>query len=248
MLVFVIALKSPKISTSWEIVSNLFERCIKSICNQTSQDFQIVVVCHEKPKIEFHHPKINYIEVDFPIPEKDIESRRLDKGHKLLKGLAYAEKFSPSHVMVVDADDCISKHIAEYVVKNPDCQGWFIKKGYVYQEGSRLVYLRNKAFSSLCGSGIIVKYGLHLQLFKNDIYDHQMTKLENNMDLEPLPFAGGVYITQNGENIYLNKSRSTLLKERLKSKGYIYYLRDLLQYKLLTKKIRQEFGLYNINQ
>lgn len=247
MLVFVIALKSQKISTSWQIVSSLFERCVRSICNQTSQDFQIVVVCHEKPNIKFNHPKIDYIEVDFPIPEGDIISKRLDKGHKLLKGLAYAEKFSPSHVMIVDADDCISKHIAEYAIENPDSQGWFIKKGYVYKEGSRFVYLRSKAFSSLCGSGVIIKYGLHPQLFKNDIYDHQITHLENNINLEPLPFTGGVYITENNENIYLTNSKSSQLKAQIKSKGYIHYLRDVLQYRLLTENIRKEFGLFDIS-
>ncbi|NJO29572.1 MAG: glycosyltransferase family 2 protein [Richelia sp. SL_2_1] len=166
MLVFVIALKSPKISTSWEAVSNLFERCIKSICNQTYQDFQIVVVCHEKPKIEFHNSKIHYLEVNLPIPENNIQSRHLDKANKLLTGLAYSEKFSPSHVMIVDADDCISKHIVKYVIQNPHIPGWFINKGYVYREGSKFIYLRSKAFSSLCGSGIIIKYGLHLKLFK----------------------------------------------------------------------------------
>ncbi|MEM6401941.1 MAG: glycosyltransferase family A protein [Cyanobacteria bacterium P01_D01_bin.116] len=247
MLVFVIALKSPKLSTSWKQVSQLFERTIKSICNQKCQDFQIVVACHEKPITEFHHPKIHYLEVDLPIPNNDTASKEGDKARKLLKGLAYAEKFSPSHVMIVDADDCISKHIVEHVKQNPDSPGWFVKKGYVYREGEKLVYLRSKAFSSLCGSGIIIKYGLHYQLFKGDYYDHKVTQLKDNINLEPLPFSGAMYIAQHGENLYLNNSRNSKQKSQLRSKGYIYVLRDLLQYRLLTGKIRKEFNLFDIS-
>ena len=247
MLVFIIALKSPKVSSSWEVVSQLFERTIKSICNQTCQNFEIVVVCHEKPQIEFHNPKIHYIEVDLPIPGKDSASREADKANKLLTGLAYAKKFNPSHAMIVDADDCVSKHIAKYVNQNPHSHGWYIKKGYVYSPGNKFIYLRNKAFSSLCGSGIIIKYGLHDQLFKNEYYDHKITRLKNNINLEPLPFIGAVYITQNGENIYLTHSRHSQSRAQLKKKGYIHYLRDLLQYRFLNKRNLTDFCLADSN-
>src|SRR5689334_19347682 len=104
MLVFVIPLKSPQVSKSWERVSKLFERCIKSVCNQTSTDFHAVVVCNEKPKIEFTHPNITYLTVDFPNPnEKTLVSQGdTDKGRKILKGLIYAQEFSPTHTMAVD--------------------------------------------------------------------------------------------------------------------------------------------------
>jgi len=46
--------------------------------------------------------------------------------------------------MPVDADDCLSKHLAEFVNRNSHCNGWFINKGYEYQEGSRLIYLRQE--------------------------------------------------------------------------------------------------------
>ena len=33
--------------------------------------------------------------------------------------------------MVVDADDCINQNIAKFIEENLDCDGWYIKKGYV---------------------------------------------------------------------------------------------------------------------
>lgn len=68
MLVFIIPVKSKKIANSWERVSKLVERCLKSACNQTSPIFRAVVVCNEKPDIQFQHPHIHYVEVDFPPP------------------------------------------------------------------------------------------------------------------------------------------------------------------------------------
>ena len=74
MLVFVIPVKSPLVSKSWNRFSKLFERCIQSVCNQTSPDFRVIVVCNEKPNTQFNHPHIQYIEVDFPPPNLDSAS------------------------------------------------------------------------------------------------------------------------------------------------------------------------------
>ena len=62
--------------------------------------------------------------------------------------------------MVVDADDCINQNIAKFVEENLDCDGWYIKKGYVYKEGKKYIYLNSKNFNDLCGTSIIVKYEL----------------------------------------------------------------------------------------
>jgi hypothetical protein len=68
MLTFIVPIKSRKIANSWTLVSQLAERTLRSICNQTSSNFRVVVVCNEKPDIQFEHPHIDYIQVDFLIP------------------------------------------------------------------------------------------------------------------------------------------------------------------------------------
>ncbi len=128
MLVFVVPIKTPQASKSWERVSQLFERCAISLCNQTSQNYTVIVVCNEQPRIEFHHPNITYIEVDFGVANEPdpISIGHTDKGRKILRRLIHAQEFSPSHTMAVDADDCVSKHLAEFVDKNQNSYGWFI--------------------------------------------------------------------------------------------------------------------------
>lgn len=256
MLLFVIPLKSAKVSQSWELVSKLFERTLKSVCNQTSSDFKVIVVCHEKPQIEFDRPNIIYLEVDFPVPAPDFKAKSLDKGRKILWGLFHGRQFNPSHTTIVDADDCVSKHLAAFVNQHPQSNGWFINKGYVYQTGSKFIYLRKKAFNKLCGTCNIIRYDLHD--FPDDItqdypeinqYYDRHRDVEDKMaqkgkPLQELPFIGAIYIVGNQENIYLRDS--SLFLDKNKDKGIFWKIKYFFNFRILTASIRQEFGLYDI--
>ena len=117
--------------------------------------FQVVVVCHEKPEIQFSHPNLTIISVDFPLPKhKDRIARGLtDKGRKVLRGLMYARQFAPTHAMFVDADDCVSRRLATFVEHNNQEDGWFIQSGYKYQEGSENIYYKRRKFLSHVWNG-----------------------------------------------------------------------------------------------
>ncbi|MBR8833185.1 MAG: glycosyltransferase family 2 protein [Stigonema ocellatum SAG 48.90 = DSM 106950] len=257
MLVFIIPLKSPQVSKSWTTVCKLFERTVKSICNQTSKHFSVIVVCNETPKIGFSHPHITYIEVDLPLPESDYKSKELDRTRKVVTGLIYARELKPSHVMCVDADDCVSQHLAEYVNRHPQHNGWFIKKGYMYQDGSNLIRIMRKGFEQYCGTSNIIRYdcyNLHEALDEKEytqfIYKNfthreiKNTLAKQELIIEPLPFIGAIYIVGNTENIYYgveDKNGKKTLKTRL------LRIKILLDFRLLTKKIRDEFGLAKIS-
>lgn len=247
MLVFIIPLKSPQIAKSWDLVCKLFERCIKSVCNQASPNFRVIVVCHEIPKIKFSHSHIHYIEVDFPIPGQDIKSRDADKAQKILAGFSYAKKFNPSHVMVVDADDCVSKRLADFVNQHPQSNGWFLTKGYIYQENSNLIFRRRKAFNTLSGTSLIIHYGLYEFVVNQSDYNHVNPALPSGMELESLPFIGSIYIIGNGENIFHNLEKIKQKKEELKKHSLLFQFKNIFHYRLLVPGIRNEFGLHKIS-
>ena len=252
MLVFIIPLKSPQVPKSWDFVSRLFERCIKSVCNQTSPDFRVIVVCNEKPNIEFTHPHINYIKVDFPVPQPNRKARAMDKIRKISTGLIHASKFKPSHTMVVDADDCVSKNLAEFVNQNPQINGWFLSKGYLHREASNFIYVKREHFYNWCGTCSIIRYDLHglPQSRESNFADinnlhcpHQL--VVENMALQGRPrkalsFAGAIYIVCHGdqEANFENTIRPVRILSRIK--------KILFNYRLLTKSIRDEFSLYNL--
>ena len=263
MLVFIIPLKSARVSDSWEQVSRLFERTIKSVCNQTSLEFQVIVVCHERPDIEFEHPNITYITVDFPLPtwevDTDHSSRDTDKQKKIFTGLTYARSFKPTHVMFVDADDCISKHLAQFVSQNPESNGWLFGKGYEYFDGNNLILLRQKGFYSRCGTSSIVKYEIvapdrNLKVEDVDrrwLYHGSRIKkqlFDRGVILDNLPFPGAVYITNHGENIRnqirLELQRANSIQQKIRF--YLTIAGKRILSKPLTDSIRQDYGLYSI--
>lgn len=259
-MVFIIPIKSSRVSKSWSLVSKLFERSIKSICNQTSDRFRVIVICQEKPEINFYHPYITYIQVDFPLPKQQLQdlalqekvdwrgieacSKEIDKGRKILTGLAYAEQFAPSHIMIVDADDCINKNIAKFVVENSNCNGWYLKKGYLYHEQSKFMHIKFKDFNQTCGSSTIVKYKLINLMFDHYEYKHQKVVLANGIDLKPLPFMGCIYSVGNKENFFQTIERQNKI---YKKHGILLTIKNVFRYRFLTESIRNDFGFYRID-
>ncbi len=259
MIVFLIPLKSYQVSTSWQSVCQLLERTVRSICHQTDSSFQLVVICHETPDIQFHHSAIHYINVDFSPPNSrenlNKNSLRRDKIHKIMIGLKYARCFSPNHVMFVDADDCISSRIAAFVNQHPEIDGWYFSSGYVYQEGSRWIYYRKSAFNKWCGTSHIIRFD-RLSFFEQYIpsedffellRDHRA--LSNNlkqkgMQLQSLPFPGTVYIIGNGDNIYQSDWERLHNSNRGKS---FFKIKEMLKFRPLSRSLREEFGLYPLS-
>jgi hypothetical protein len=269
MLVFIIPLKSAQISRSWTLSNRLFERCLRSICRQTSPNFRVVVVCNEKPQIDFTHPNVHYIEVDFPPPmpdpeeertggyeygySQDIARKNADKARRIRSALDYATRYEPTHFMVVDADDCVSSRLAELVSRHPKSDGWFFRKGYMYPEGGRFLLCNVRNFHHICGTSVIIASRLIHTLFSDpDFYAHTFDESPPGTALSPLPFAGAVYSMENGDNIYMSSEtrqhiHGTLLK-RIFSRDLFGLVRKVMKYRpaLLTAGIRREFGIYDI--
>ncbi|MBE9223794.1 glycosyltransferase family 2 protein [Cyanobacterium stanieri LEGE 03274] len=248
MLVFIVPLKSAKVSKSWYKVSQLLERTLKSICNQTSSQFKVLVVCHEKPIIQFSNSAVQYIQVTYDIPEhpNKIVKGLTDKGRKVLRGLVEAKKFNPTHIMLVDADDCVSSKLATLVEENPFCNGWYFSNGYKYLEGKPYIYIKRTRFYTLSGTANILKYDIldipnHPEYNRGYGYykfylDHQKIpdKMKaQNFPLKPLPYIGAIYTLGGGENMSGNED---ILKF------------NWLNRRKLTDKIRNEFALFPLKQ
>lgn len=262
-MLFIVPVKSAVISASWPRFSKLFERCIKSVCQQTDQDFKVVVVCHEKPDTTFQHPNLYYHQVDFapPLPETETgfklihEAKEADKAKKIIAGLEFARQFNQPYAMVVDADDCINNQITAFVKKQPAEAGWYFNSGYIYKEGSRFIFKKTKDFNSLCGTCIIVKTSYLRDIISPDLYfRHRSKKLDNGAQLKPLPFAGAIYTINNGENHFMNQSTVKHLntgahipKTSPLNKA-IRLIKKVMKYRVwfLSGGFKQKFGVYPI--
>lgn len=260
-MIFIIPVKSAVISPDWDKFSKIFERTVRSVCGQTDQDFKVVVVCNEKPVIGFEHPNLHYVHVDFPPPTPEATKdfiglhspKEADKSKKIIAGFEYAKQFDTTHVMVVDADDCVNNNIAAFAKKHPDVDGWYSKSGYVYREGSKLIFKKTSDFGSLCGTCIVVKPQYLLGLISPDMYyRHPKRTLENGYKMQPLPFSAAVY-TINGENYFMTESAVKHLKSKGKGStainGFSTLIKRALRYRIwfLTNAVKKRFGLYQIS-
>jgi hypothetical protein len=259
MLVFVVPLKSRRVAKSWDYVTRLFERCLRSICSQTSPDFKVIVVCHKKPAIESDHPAVTYPTVDFPVPDANHHlSQNLDKYRKRAAGYLHAGRFKPSHVMQVDADDCISNRLADFVSQNPRGRGWFFDSGYFYRDGTRRIYLKPEGFHYWCGSSFILGYDM-LNLPKSADFDDSAFPLlapsyikrraeESGAPLAPLPFPGAVYVryTKSGEGTHNRRTFFSNLRMRPRTFLHRAKLRllQLTDSEPIGASVSAEFGLH----
>lgn len=269
MLVFVVPIKSAQVSTNWEVFSLLVARTMRSICQQTSDNFKVVAVCHEIPEIPFQHPALEFLQVDFEPPTDEAirsqvsedpknyrnAAKEADKAKKILRGIEYAKKYDPTHFMVVDADDCISRELVSFVDEHSDGgAGWYIKKGYIYNEGSNLIFLNKNSFNVLCGTCIIINAAYVnelLSLEPHPLFHHEVTKLKNGDKLIPLPFPGAIYSIGNTENYCSTPEAVKKMNSYkiLKRDFYENIVRKLSKYrvKMVNRKLRDTYGLSKLD-
>ncbi len=246
MLVFVVPLKSPTVTKDWGHVSRLAIRTLRSLCAQTSPEFHVILACNRAPEGIFQHPNLTVIEEDFPEPDATHHSRMMDKFRKLQRASVEARRHMPGHLMFVDADDCVSRRLAAWCAEHPDATGWYFKRAYVYDDGTRFAFARDD-FDLLCGSSAIVRcqpedLPQSMEEPRTDYffltYSHPILRdsmRERGTPLEPLPFPGAVYITGTGEN------HSGMWYGKLKSRRLL--LQKIFTARYLTPGFRREFGL-----
>ena len=261
MLTFVVPVKSAQLASDWPAFCTLFERTLRSICNQENQNYRVIVVCHELPNISYENDKVDYIEVPFAVPVlesgnwgKNRELKEGDKANKILVGYEEAVKYKTDYIMVVDADDCISNKISGFVdERNGNVVGWYINKGYYYKEGAGYLFLNRKTFNNLCGSCIIIRADLFTQLIVDDpwlYYYHELKVLPNGNLLNPLPFIGALYSMANGENHFMSAEHAIKLikKPKIDMSFFKVQYNKIAKYRIrfITNKFKKNFGFYKI--
>lgn len=265
MIGFVVPITPKKYSKDWRMANLLLERTIKSICNQTSRDFRLIIVYTDKPEIQFIDNNIHFVGYscpelhisqieDFPYMSQwftvDFAERMMDKSRKITLGCKIAKECGCNYLMAIDSDDMISNKIAQFVKENlsSNVPGWRISDGYLYKEGSRLVEKYDKIWA-MNGSTHIIRADLvpipdfeknfkllSYNLFQQHAYTYQRLIDFHNEKLSKFPYPGTVYLIHD-----LNYSEISKILSADKIKRFI---KILWKGRLLSKKIKEEFGIY----
>ena len=167
MLVFIIPIRHPNSSISYARAGTLLEDTLRSVCNQTDQNFRVVVVCNKTPAISYEKRYVEFIEVDFASPSLiDLKNKNpslfdinKDKAAKHIIGLQHARKHKPDYVMFMDGDDFVHHSISKIVNAHPNENGWYIDKSYLYLHGRHILAEKDN-FPLHCGISNIVNTDL----------------------------------------------------------------------------------------
>jgi len=248
MVRFIVPLQSPQASSDWSKVSRLCNITLESITNQTTDDFEVVLVCNETPEGFRPHDKIKVILTDFPPPASNTPARMADKWRKVRVGLAQYRNARDSYYMVVDADDRVSKNLARFVNEQDYKPGWYVDRGYIYDYGFPWIFVNNR-LDLLCGTTSVVfcpsallPSGHDDPADNNYIVKYGHTRIKQYFDeqgtpLKAMPFSGSIYLTHTGENdskFFYIGIRS--MREQLKR---IFRMRPI------TRKIKDEYNLWD---
>jgi hypothetical protein len=211
MLYFIVPLRSRAASKDWNKVSRLCERTLRSLCQQTSRQFRVFLVCRDRPEMNFAHPNLRIIQEDFPIPEANGLPQLVDKTRKLRRALIAVREEGGGFVMGVDADDLVHRALAALVETNPNSDGWFFPYGYSYDEGGQWLE-KHSDFYLRCGTSSIIR------IDPDDLPPDMDSPREKyfflcnghhiivdflarqGRPLKALHFPGAIYVKDTGEN------------------------------------------------
>jgi hypothetical protein len=268
MLGFIVPIKPKKHSRDWHQDNLLLERSVRSICNQTSRDFRVILVYSDMPEITFTDTNLHYVHYpfgDFTVNEihdwqdrskwyaAPYAERMMDKGRKIMLGCKLAKELGCTYLMSVDSDDLVSEKLTAFVAENGNVRkpGWRILKGYIYEEGSKIV-VKNPKIWGINGSTHIIREDLvkvpdlntNFNLFDCSLFEGHAYTLQRLIDyynerLEFLPFYGVIYVIHNN-----NYSK---VKEIVTSLTIKHIVKKIVFGKFITSDIRKEFGLYSIS-
>ncbi len=171
-----------------------------------------------------------------------------DKWKKLSIGMIRAGTFNPDFIMIMDADDLVSRKLSQYANAHLTSNGWIFKQGYRYRYGSRWVYVDDH-FN--CGTNAIVSNKLihfpkslaseeinQCLVLSNGHTVIEKKLIEVGTPLKPLPFMGAMYIHGHGDN-----DSSFYTSTQKTSQSLRFFLGSIRRTRLLTRKIRQEFSM-----
>lgn len=249
----VIPLKSKAASRNWSITCTSLEDTIRSIDNQTSNNFEAIIVGHETPNFlnkGKHNITFHKIENDPPKKAADEftqEDYTLDKNSKIIRGMQLIKNRGVSYWFTLDADDLMDRHFVEIILDRNLQSGCIIDGGHViYKSRKRVVPHDNISLlcgstSILCNEYIEIPEKLDKETMKSVPwcrYSHtDMTKyFENELNAPYTRISDRLigYVMGHGDNCSDGYRMSII--QKVKS-----YLKPLIIGQRLTEKVKKLF-------
>lgn len=219
-----IPLKARKVAQNWAVVETALYRVLRSINNQTSNDFECVVIGHDEPQsynicdVSSNTTFVKFDEFEPPRQDKfsgmQLQLKyEFDRCSKIAKGIKHLENNNITHWFALDADDLLHENFVKTISKLESSDAIVIDNGYFYFENKKIIN-KNNNFSLYCGSSCIIKSHVTAIPTKIDekAYRQMFYGAVSHMDVKDYFLSHNLsyivpeerlimYIRDNGENI-----------------------------------------------
>jgi hypothetical protein len=223
------------VSKNWDWTVRDFNRTLASIYNQTNPNFRILVGCHDIPELLIPtDERLEFIQARTPPadPPKPLQ----DKSQKLRCLGEYFRQIGGRWFMVLDADDLISARLVEFVLANPNPNGFIARHGYFLDEVTQAIVkipdrkVFDGPYDQIAGCAVLhfkegdfagedEDYSRSRFARYAAFADHRLLwemSIKEQRPLIPFPFSPYVYVLNTGENHSFNYGDSRKWrKERL---------------------------------
>lgn len=154
--VFAVPVKPRRATTQWDVVSSNLARTIRSIQAARNESFQVFLCGHENPCPRLADSRFTFVRATFAYGEECHEGSK-DKARKLVLIGSTLRKmgYDDFYTMFLDADDLVHKDLVEHVLATDNRRSYVISQGYVYDDVTGRMALRENAFDRACGSSFI---------------------------------------------------------------------------------------------
>ena len=212
VMTFIIPLRHPQNSPDWPALKRRLSDTMRSIAGQDDVRWRAIIVANVGSDLPPLPDNFEVKRVDFPPNpmfeqgDNDLEAFRdcvrLDKGRRVLAGIMEAQG---TYVMVVDDDDFVSRRLTGFVAGHLGENGWYVRNGYIWGDGGRLIY-EYADFSKYCGTSHIIRKDLYelptsveaadpdqlRKIFGSHVFIREYLD-QRGRSLQPLPFVGAIY-------------------------------------------------------
>ena len=213
VLTFVVPVRHQDNAADWSALKRNLTQTLRSLSAQDVRCWQGVVVANKGADLPEMPEGFRVEYVTFPpnkmhdmgsaSREEVLEAFRLDKGRRVLSGMLAAPE--SAYFMIVDDDDFVSSRLARFVSDNAGPIGWKIDRGFIWNDGTDLLF-EHDDFNHVCGSSLIIRgsaYNLPTKFENADMaFVKQMMGSHHGVDkslasqgtpLVPVPFRAAVY-------------------------------------------------------
>jgi hypothetical protein len=157
-----IPLKAKNIAKNWQVACNALEATLRSILQQSDDDYKVVVVGHDCPDflLQNQNNKIRFKQAEFAEPDRsNVNFSTLDlindKRLKIISALVELQHEDLSYIYQLDSDDLLHIDFIKTIKSVKNQSGIILRHGYLYYQSAQR-YIATDELDQLCGSTVVI--------------------------------------------------------------------------------------------